>query len=168
LNKKVLAVAIATLMILSILPLTTVSADHYANPSGAPPSSWDPDHDPRDPAPKPRDAVDRVPCDTEGPMCVFLHPGVADSYKEGWSHTLGTLWGLDSGQVVPGQPGTNAQTRQVFDKYLDYAIMASSSDSVGDLQFDITVVDTVDQITIYVHPSSSFEPKQRTSPFGLT
>jgi len=37
--------------------------------------------------------------------------------------------------------------------------MASSSDSVGDLQFDITVVDTVDQITIYVPPEFKFRAK---------
>jgi len=63
-------------------------------------------------------------------FCVFLHPGVEDAWKHGWSHTLGTLWGL--------QGGTDQQ-RQIYDKYLDYAILASGSDSIGDLQFDVQI-----------------------------
>jgi hypothetical protein len=71
-------------------------------------------------------------------MCVFLRPGVSDSYKKGWSHTLDTLWGTQAhdrtGDSFPGQPGTNGQTRQVFNEYLEYAILAGS---IGDLQFDV-------------------------------
>ena len=82
------------------------------------------------------------------PICVFLHPGVEDAWKRGWSHTLDTLW-----NATNGDPG---QKQQVFDKYLDYAIMASSSDSVGDLQFDIRVITTIYGIRIYVPPEFKF------------
>jgi hypothetical protein len=84
------------------------------------------------------------------PVCVFLHPGVEDEYKPGWSHTLDTLWGTQS---TPYQ----AQQRQVLDHYLDYAILASASDSVGDLQFDIQVLDeALYWISIYVPPEFTF------------
>lgn len=77
-------------------------------------------------------------CHTNTSICVFLRPGVSDSYKKGWSHTLDTLWGTQAhdqnGDPFPGQPGTNSQTRQVFDEYLDYAILAGT---IGDLQFDV-------------------------------
>ena len=77
-------------------------------------------------------------CHTTSGVCVFLRPGVSDSYKTGWSHTLDTLWGTQAhdqkGDSFPGQPDTNSQTRQVFDRYQDYAILARS---IGDLQFDI-------------------------------
>ena len=70
-------------------------------------------------------------------MCVFLRPGVSDSYKIGWSHTLDTLWGTQYNEThpgtFPGTPSTNGQTRQVFDKYLDYAVLVGT---IGDLQFD--------------------------------
>jgi hypothetical protein len=98
----------------------------------------------------------------DAPMCVFLHPGVADTFKPGWSHTLDTLWGTQDGAGLPppGTPGDNAQTRQVFEYYLNYAILASSSadnpTSIGDLQFDITVTDTISAIEIYVPPEFSF------------
>jgi hypothetical protein len=86
---------------------------------------------------------------------IFLHPGVADPYKPGWSHTLDTLWGTQAnyqfGDEFPGQPLTNRQTREVFDHYLDYAIMASASDSIGDFQFDVTVGPApINAIQIYV------------------
>jgi hypothetical protein len=87
------------------------------------------------------------------PLCVFLHPGVEDAYKPGFSHTLGTLWNLEAGGMV--NP-TGAQRRQIFDKYLDYAILASSSDSVGDFQFDILVITPVNYISIYVPPDFTF------------
>jgi len=87
------------------------------------------------------------------PFCVFLHPGVEDAYKPHWSHTLDTLNGTQEGLHLPGTPNTNAQTRQVFDKYLDYAIMASASDSIGDLQFDFTIpAGHIHGIRIYVPP----------------
>jgi hypothetical protein len=84
------------------------------------------------------------------PVCVFLHPGVGDNYKPGFSHTLGTLWGIDS-ENFQGDNGA-AQQRQVFDKYLDYAILASGSDSIGDFQFDIQVMVPIRWIAIYVPP----------------
>ena len=97
------------------------------------------------------------------PFCVFLHPGVNDTYRHGWSHTLGTLWGSDyPGYTgVPGTPDNNAQTREVFDKYLDYAILASASDSIGDVQFDFdipitTPVTNVTNIDIFVPPEFTF------------
>jgi len=129
LNKKVLAIAIATIMILGLFTALT---------------------------PTVQAADDQRTCILYGasPFCVFLHPGVEDSYKPGWSHTLDTLWGNQS-TPVPGEPDTNPQTRQVFDKYLDYSILASASDSVGDLQFDFTIPPVVGAntyIDIYVPP----------------
>ena len=82
------------------------------------------------------------------PFCVFLHPGVADAYDTGWSHTLGTLGGF-----IAGEP----QSRQVLDKYLDYSILASSSASVGDLQFDFNIKSAnVSAIDIFVMPEFTF------------
>jgi hypothetical protein len=86
------------------------------------------------------------------PFCVFLHPGIADEYATGWSHTLGTLKGTEMGLT---------QRRQVFEKYLDYSIFASGSDSVGDLQFDFTIpvgaaYYNVSAIDIYVPPEFTF------------
>jgi hypothetical protein len=78
------------------------------------------------------------------PVCVFLHPGIGDSYKPGWSHTLDTLWDT--------QAGDGGQTRQLFDRYLNYAILASGSDSIGDLQFDIQVLEPIRQIDVYAPP----------------
>ena len=97
------------------------------------------------------------------PVELFLHPGVADPYKLGWSHTLDTYWGTQgvglasftpngAAPMPPGTPSTNPQTREVFDHYLDYAILASASDSVGDLQFDVTVLVPINSIRIYVPP----------------
>ena len=85
----------------------------------------------------------------ESPFCIFLHPGVADTYNPGWSHTLGTLAGVENGIT---------QRRQVFEKYLDYSILASGSDSVGDLQFDFAIpaAHNVSAIDIYVPPEFTF------------
>lgn len=82
---------------------------------------------------------------TDPGFCVFLHPGVEDAWKLGWSHTLGTIWGLDGG---------TDQQRQIYDKYLDYAILASGSDSIGDLQFDIQLAggDSIRAFRLYVPP----------------
>jgi len=66
-----------------------------------------------------------------------------DASKPGWSHTLDTLWGTQDG---------DGQRHQVFDKYLDYAVLSSSSDSIGDLQFDIQVLETIHYIELYVPP----------------
>jgi len=108
---------------------------------------------------------------TTDPFCVFLHPGAADTYKSGWSQTLDTLYGTQyanqpegkpdtaaTNDLFPGKPDNNDQTRQVFDKYLDYAILASGSDSIGDFQFDFTIPtanlggQTIYGIAIYVPP----------------
>jgi hypothetical protein len=78
--------------------------------------------------------------------CVFLHPGIEDGFNLDWSHTLGTLWNTTAAIHDQGQK------QQVFDKYLDYAILGSSSDSVGDLQFDFVIVGTVNAIRIWVPP----------------
>jgi len=96
------------------------------------------------------------------PFCVFLHPGVNDTFRHGWSHTLGTLWGVDAGATLPGNPGTyasNPQTREVFDKALDYGILTSSSDSIGDLQFDFEMpagTNNVSRIDIFMPPEFTF------------
>jgi len=113
LNRKFAAVAIAILMIIGLIPALSI----------------------------PR--VNAQECELFGdsPMCVFLHPGVADAYKMGWSHTLDTLWS--------SQDMTGSQQRQVFDDYLDYAILAKS---VGDLQFDLQVEYAIGYIEIYVPP----------------
>lgn len=131
-NKKVFAIAIAAVMILGLFTALTPTVQ----------------------------AQQREPCTTKdlyglSPFCVFLHPGIEDAYKPHWSHTLDTLFGSQSAPV-PGKPDTNAQTRQVFDKYLDYAILASASDSIGDLQFDFTIPATfigqVRAIEVWVPP----------------
>jgi len=74
-------------------------------------------------------------------VTVFLRPGVEDPYHPGWSQTLGTLWD---------------NPEEVVNKYLEYAILASTEDSasVGDLQFDITI-DSVFQgyIEIFLPPA---------------
>ena len=98
----------------------------------------------------------------DSPICVFLHPGKSDQYKLGWSHTLDTLWGTQAGATFPalgeattpgpGTPESNAQTHQVFDDYLDYAILVSGSKSIGDLQFDIQVLTAINYIDILVPP----------------
>jgi len=90
--------------------------------------------------------------DKTGKLCgVFLRPGVRDEFKSGhsvaWSHTLDTLRGTQAGQ---------AQRQQIVDRYLDYAILASMSDSLGDFQFDIwTHVGTSD-IRIYLPSNFTF------------
>jgi len=132
LNKKLLAIAIAVLMIIPVLP----GMVPYAN------------------AQQPR------ACTTFGnddPFCVFLHPGADDSWKPAWSHTLDTLWGTQGTGNHPGTWDGNTQTRELFDEYLNYAILASASDSVGDLQFDFTIPVTVPatvvtRIDIFVPP----------------
>jgi hypothetical protein len=128
-NKKFLAIAISMLMIIGMLPTLIPTAT-----AGA--------------------AAKQVGCAPDGaPFCVFLHPGVADPYKIGWSHTLGTVWGM---------PGGAAQTRQFMERYLDYAILASSSDSIGDLQFDIVIPTgmptVVNWIDIFVPPEFKWNP----------
>jgi hypothetical protein len=126
LNKKFLAIAITALMIIGLFPALT----------------WTPQANAQAFLPEQE-------CIPNGsPMCVFLHPGVADTYKPGWSHTLGTLWDL--------QAGDGAQKRQVFDHYLDYAILASGSDSIGDLQFDLQIVEDINYIELYVPPEFTF------------
>jgi len=83
------------------------------------------------------------------PFCLFLHPGITDPYKPGYSHTLDTLWGTQGGA---------AQTRELFDGYLDYAILASTSDSIGDFQFDLVIppLTQINFIQIYVPPEFQF------------
>jgi hypothetical protein len=94
-SKKILAIAITLLMILSVVSVITPA----------------------------------VKADTPGDVTVFLRPGVEDPYKPGWSQTLGTL---------------REHPEEVTNKYLDYAILASTetSASIGDLQFDITLQST--------------------------
>jgi len=83
------------------------------------------------------------------PFCIFLHPGIADQYLPGWSHTLGTLAGAEQGAP---------QRAQVFDKYLDYSILASASDSIGDLQFDFSIVKpNVSAIDLFIPPEFQFK-----------
>ena len=47
------------------------------------------------------------------PFCVFLHPGVGDANKTGWSHTLDTLYGTQYalGYVAPVRPTREVQLR---------------------------------------------------------
>lgn len=91
-------------MILSILPaLTSVAPVHAATEDlhVGPPCNLTPDAYRQG-----KGTVDAVP---EPPMCVFLHPGVADPYKAGWSQTLDTLWGTQAnahnGDPFPGSTG---------------------------------------------------------------
>lgn len=90
----------------------------------------------------PAQLMDQVCLTPSADVCVFLHPGVQDEYKPGWSFTLGTIWN----DVNP------AQQRQVLDKYLDASILASGSDSIGDLQFDIQVTAPINWVRIWVPP----------------
>jgi hypothetical protein len=81
------------------------------------------------------------------PVRVFLRPGVRDEYKPGWSHTLDTLRGTQGGM---------AQRRQIIDRYQDYAILASMSDSIGDFQFDLQIMAPISDIRIYVPSNFTF------------
>ena len=90
--------------------------------------------------------------DKTGKLCgVFLRPGVRDEFKStksvAWSHTLDTLRGTQGGQ---------AQRQQIIDRYQDYAILASMSDSIGDFQFDIGTVANVSDIRIYLPSNFTF------------
>ena len=64
-----------------------------------------------------------------------------------WSHTLDTLRGTQGGE---------AQRDQIFKRYLDYAVLASSVDSIGDLQFDFWIVQPVSDIRIYMPSNFTF------------
>jgi hypothetical protein len=82
---------------------------------------------------------------------IFLRPGVRDEFKSSvdmaWSHTLDTLRGSQGGE---------AQRDQIISRYQDYAVLASSSDSVGDLQFDFWIVEPVSDIRIYMPSNFTF------------
>ena len=127
-NKKFYAIAIAAIMIIGMLPALTTTVQAQT-------SAWNREDYP----------YQVNDCDPNtSPMCVFLHPGIPDLYKPGWSHTLDTLW--------DAQAGDTDQSRQVFEKYNDYAILASASDSIGDLQFDFVVMDEIHYLRIWVPP----------------
>jgi len=90
--------------------------------------------------------------DKTGKLCgIFLRPGVRDEFKSNstvaWSHTLDTLRGTQGGM---------SQQRQIIDRYQDYAILASMSDSIGDFQFDIWTVANVSDIRIYLPSNFTF------------
>jgi len=128
LNKKFYAIAITALMIIGLIPAITAIPQAHAQEE----------------------------CDSNGsPMCVFLNPGIADDFKPGWSHTLDTLWGTQDGALFPppGSPDDNAQTRQFFNGYLNYAILARST---GDLQLDLNIVETIGAIAIFLPPEFKF------------
>jgi len=82
---------------------------------------------------------------------IFLRPGVRDEFKSdidvAWSHTLDTLRGTQGGET---------QRNQIISRYQDYAILASSSDSVGDFQFDFWIVEPVSDIRIYMPSNFTF------------
>lgn len=82
---------------------------------------------------------------------IFLRPGVRDEFKSdidiSWSHTLDTLRGAQGGE---------AQRSQIISRYQDYAILASSSDSVGDFQFDFWIVEAISDIQIYMPSNFTF------------
>jgi hypothetical protein len=87
---------------------------------------------------------------------VFLRPGVRDEFKSSvdmaWSHTLDTLRGTQGGE---------AQRDQIFKRYLDYSVLASSVDSIGDLQFDFWIVQPVSDIRIYMPSNFTFAYNSR-------
>ena len=73
----------------------------------------------------------KLPChlDSTGRICgVFLRPGVRDEYNPPWleSHA----------RHASGCPRWRGPATQIIDRYPDYAILASMSDSIGDFQFD--------------------------------
>jgi hypothetical protein len=82
---------------------------------------------------------------------IFLRPGVRDEFKSSvemaWSHTLDTLRGTQGGET---------QRDQILKRYLDYAVLASSVDSIGDLQFDFWIVEPVSDIRIYMPSNFTF------------
>lgn len=141
----------AALVLISVLPILVPAADVQRSP---------------EPALRQGEVPSALGAN-DMPLRVYLHPGVSDSYKQGWSHTLDTLWGTQGAGFVtpvpnmpPGTPETNPQTRQLFDHYLDYAILASSSDSIGDFQLDITVLPPtgINYVQIYVPPDFKWNP----------
>jgi hypothetical protein len=90
--------------------------------------------------------------DKTGKLCgIFLRPGVRDEFKSNstvaWSHTLDTLRGTQGGQP---------QRQQILDRYQDYSILASMSDSIGDFQFDVWTVENVHDIRIYLPSNFTF------------
>jgi len=90
--------------------------------------------------------------DETGKICgVFLRPGVRDEFKSdsavAWSHTLDTLRGAQGGE---------AQRRQIIERYQDYAILASMSDSIGDFQFDIWTVENISDVRVYMPSNFTF------------
>jgi hypothetical protein len=130
-NKKIMAIAIAFIMMIGMLPnlIPTATAGAGLKPG-------------------------TVGCTPVGiaPFCLFLHPGVADPYKPGYSQTLDTIWGTQAGPPNNGAAtaANNAQTHEFFEHYLDYAILASSSDSIGDFQLDLVVLAPINDLRIYV------------------
>jgi len=83
---------------------------------------------------------------------IFLRPGVRDEFKSGtdiaWSHTLDTLRGTQGG---------SAQRDQIVSGYQDYAVLASRGyDSIGDFQFDMSVVEPISDIRIYLPSNFTF------------
>jgi hypothetical protein len=97
-------------------------------------------------------ANDQCHLDKTGKLCgVFLRPGVRDEFKSNstvaWSHTLDTLRGTQ---------GEQSQRQQLIDRYQDYAILASMSDSIGDFQFDIWTVAGISDIRIYLPSNFTF------------
>jgi len=100
--------------------------------------------------------------DGTGNVCgVFLRPGVRDDFKSAstvaWSHTLDTVRGAQGGE---------AQRQQIIKRYQDYAILASMSDSIGDLQFDLWIVHAISDIRIYVPVPSNFTFAYVSSGYG--
>jgi len=83
---------------------------------------------------------------------IFLRPGVRDEYKSSadmaWSHTLDTLRGIQGGDT---------QRDEIISRYQDYAILASrESDSIGDFQFDIWIVEAISDFRIYLPSNFTF------------
>jgi len=136
LTEKTLAAAVIALMILGTLFASVpVNAIVTSNPvlSAAPGVM--------------RSAESATAPEEELPVSVFLRPGVEDPYKPGWSHTLDTLRGTQGGE---------AQRDEIIRHYQDYAILASMSDSVGDFQFDLSVLAPISDIRIYVPSNFTF------------
>ena len=146
-NKKVIAIALALVMILGLIPTLTTLVPVQAQAVNTQ----------KQVNCNLRHYNDSFDNPLDSPFCIYLHPGVADGFNPGWSHTLGTLAGVED------LTHSGGQRRQVFEKYLDYAILASGSDSIGDLQFDFMIMphggptSNVSAIDIFVPPEFQFK-----------
>jgi len=131
LNKRILAIAITTIMLLGLIPTLNLPVARAQS------TTW------------------TCTAYHSDPLCVFLHPGVSDAWKVGWGLTLDTLW-----NATTGDAGQKKQIFDKLNDFA-ILTSTPDSDSIGDLQFDIQVLSpethpTVAGILVYVPPEFKF------------